>query len=149
MIGNPIQDGDLRKYRTDLENARHALEVGHRASEDELDAIGAEREIEWEEQAQEEQTAEVRSRVARNQFEQIRQIDGAGSRSRASASIRSRGLQPVPIARLRAARTRTSLARIPRTGPKPAPPMFPTRPPTPGFRALPFRPSSSCSKTRR
>lgn len=82
---------------------RRQLVHGHERSEDELDSIESEREIEWEELAQEEHAADVRTRISSQQYAQLRQIDGALERiSRGNyGKCMDCGAQ-IPIRRLRA-----------------------------------------------
>src|SRR5207253_11479462 len=67
----------IERLQENLLAARHALVRERGEAEQELDQITAEREIEWEENAQDEQTADVLTRLSSQQYAQLRQIDGA------------------------------------------------------------------------
>jgi DnaK suppressor protein len=82
MHNNPDLDPRvLDELRHSLSATRQMLLRDRRASESELAAIEAEREIEWEEMAQEEHAADVRTRLSAQQYRQLRQIDGALERA--------------------------------------------------------------------
>jgi DnaK suppressor protein len=77
MSEERLHEREIQRYRIAIENARRRLQRDYDTRQQELDAIEAEREIEREELAQEEQTADVDTRVAQNQFAELRRIDGA------------------------------------------------------------------------
>lgn len=93
----------IEELEATLLHARQDLVRNRRGSEDELDSIEAVREIEWAELAQEEHTADVRTRLTAQQFARLRQIDGALERVAQGAF----GLcmdcgEPIAVERLRA-----------------------------------------------
>ncbi|HYB98779.1 MAG TPA: TraR/DksA C4-type zinc finger protein [Candidatus Limnocylindrales bacterium] len=93
----------LEELEEELLQARHDLFVEHGSGELELNSIEAEREIEWEELAQEEHAADVRTRLSEQQYSQLRQVDGALERmSRGTYGMCLDCRQPIAVERLRA-----------------------------------------------
>lgn len=74
---NGLSERDVEQFRKKLLEARDALERHYDEGQGELDEIDSDHEIEWEEHAQEVQTADVRTRLSAAQFAQLRSIDGA------------------------------------------------------------------------
>lgn len=93
----------VEALRHALAAARTGLLRDHESNEDELDAIEAEREIEWEEMAQEEHAADVRTRLSSQQYAQLRQVDGALERiEQGSYGVCIDCGTEIPLERLRA-----------------------------------------------
>ena len=72
-----LDKGTIEGFEEALLAARIELVRERRDAEHGLDEMGEEREIEWEEHAQEEQAADVLTRLSSQQYAQLRQIDGA------------------------------------------------------------------------
>ncbi|HXC49710.1 MAG TPA: TraR/DksA C4-type zinc finger protein [Candidatus Limnocylindrales bacterium] len=79
MNGHPAHPDrpTIERIEEALLAARHDLVRERADAEHGLDDISAEREIEWEEMAQEEQSADVLTRLSAQQYARLRQIDGA------------------------------------------------------------------------
>ncbi|HYC55758.1 MAG TPA: TraR/DksA C4-type zinc finger protein [Candidatus Binatia bacterium] len=92
----------MQELEEELLQSRHDLFVEHGAAEQELDSIQAEREIEWEEAAQEEHAADIRTRLSEQQFARLRQVDGALERiARGTFGMCLDCGQPIALERLR------------------------------------------------
>jgi DnaK suppressor protein len=103
----PVHPQLTRPILEELEEALLAVRMelvrDHSGVEATLNEIEKEREIEWEEVAQEEQSADVLTRLTAQQFAQLRQIDGALERvDRGEYGICMACREPIAIERLRA-----------------------------------------------